>query len=219
LAASPVLARRFPAALAVRASTASAPAPLHIRHFLIGCAPIKNARNSTENNALNFSNRLKNACFGARFSQVLRPGHHGSRFTNHQSLLTNHAFLIVTQLLDIELTRSQQTRQHFLIATFPAVSRGASCGAPGVRCADKTERSGLFAVVAWAYPSQHSNRPVDQAMPTTPAASPAQALESGTFYSDLHPTEGTATINAQSSSLAAAALGKAEPAAPKGKTA
>ena len=55
------------------------------------------------------------------------------------------------------------------------------------------------------------------AMPTTPAASPAQALESGTFYGSLHPTPRTATINAQPSSLAAVALGKAEPAAPKGK--
>jgi hypothetical protein len=38
------------------------------------------------------------------------------------------------------------------------------------------------------------NRPVDEAMPATPAASPAQVLESGSFYSILHPTEGTATI-------------------------
>ena len=38
------------------------------------------------------------------------------------------------------------------------------------------------------------NRPVDEAMPTTQSASPAQALESGTFYSILHPTAGTATI-------------------------
>lgn len=38
------------------------------------------------------------------------------------------------------------------------------------------------------------NRHVDEAMPTVPAGSPAQALESGTFYGILHPTEGTATI-------------------------
>jgi len=38
------------------------------------------------------------------------------------------------------------------------------------------------------------NRYVDEAMPATPAASPAQAIESGTFYSILHPTQGTATI-------------------------
>ena len=41
-----------------------------------------------------------------------------SRITNHQPLLTHHAFLIATrQLLEIELTPSQQTRKHFLIAT------------------------------------------------------------------------------------------------------
>jgi hypothetical protein len=38
------------------------------------------------------------------------------------------------------------------------------------------------------------NRPVDEAMPTAQGASPAQTLESGTFYSILHPTAGTATI-------------------------
>ncbi len=38
------------------------------------------------------------------------------------------------------------------------------------------------------------NRAVNEAMPTTLGGSPAQALESGTFYSILHPTEGTATI-------------------------
>lgn len=38
------------------------------------------------------------------------------------------------------------------------------------------------------------NRQVDEAMPTAQATSPAQALESGTFYGILHPTEGNATI-------------------------
>lgn len=38
------------------------------------------------------------------------------------------------------------------------------------------------------------NRSVDEAMPAAQGAAPAQALESGTFYSILHPTEGTATI-------------------------
>jgi hypothetical protein len=113
---------------AARASTASAPAPLSTRHFLIGCAPIKNARNSPENSALNFSDRLKTPCFSARFSHVLSSRnhhspvtHHASRFTTHQSLLTNHAFLIASrQILKINLSRSQQTRKHFLIATFSA---------------------------------------------------------------------------------------------------
>jgi hypothetical protein len=38
------------------------------------------------------------------------------------------------------------------------------------------------------------NRQVDETMPTTQAALPVQALESGNFYGLLHPTEGTATI-------------------------
>ena len=38
------------------------------------------------------------------------------------------------------------------------------------------------------------NHRVDEALPTAQAASPTQALESGTFYGVLHPTEGTATI-------------------------
>jgi hypothetical protein len=87
---------------AARASTASAPAPLPTHHFLIGHAAIKNARNSPENNALDFSNRLKTAICSARFSQVLRPREsrftgRGSRFITHQSRLTNHAFLIASQ--------------------------------------------------------------------------------------------------------------------------
>ena len=43
------------------------------------------------------------------------------------SLLPNHGFLIATrQKLVIQLTRSQQTRKHFLIATFSAISEFAS---------------------------------------------------------------------------------------------
>jgi Electron transfer DM13 len=38
------------------------------------------------------------------------------------------------------------------------------------------------------------NRQVDEAMPTAQGGSSAQPLESGQFYSILHPTEGTATI-------------------------
>jgi hypothetical protein len=88
---------------AARASTASARGPLSARDFLIGSAAIKNARNSPENNALHFSNRLKTANCSARFSRVLHPENHespvaghGSRFTPHQSLFTNHAFLFDT---------------------------------------------------------------------------------------------------------------------------
>ena len=38
------------------------------------------------------------------------------------------------------------------------------------------------------------NRQVDEAMPTAQDGSSAQPIESGQFYSILHPTEGTATI-------------------------
>jgi hypothetical protein len=38
------------------------------------------------------------------------------------------------------------------------------------------------------------NRSVNEAMPSAPGASSPQPLESGRFYSILHPTEGTATI-------------------------
>jgi len=75
---------------AARASTASAPAPLPTRHFLIGHAAIKNARNSPENTALNFSNRLKTAICSARFSQVLRSRNHQSRIAGHASPSTTH---------------------------------------------------------------------------------------------------------------------------------
>jgi hypothetical protein len=55
-----------------------------------------------------------------------RATYRASRFTNHQSLLTNHAFLIASrQLLEIELTRSQQTRKHFLIGSFSGISAPA----------------------------------------------------------------------------------------------
>ena len=70
---------------AARASTASAPAPLPTRHFLIGHSAIKNARNSPENNALHFSNRLKTANCSARFSRVLRPQNHDSPVAGHES--------------------------------------------------------------------------------------------------------------------------------------
>jgi seryl-tRNA synthetase len=102
---------------AAHASTASAPAPLSTRYFLIDDTAIRNARNSPENNALNFSNRLRNACFGARIAP------HNSPVTAQRSAIASphpHSpqFLIATQILDIERTPSQQTRKHFLIATF-----------------------------------------------------------------------------------------------------
>jgi hypothetical protein len=88
---------------AAHASTASTPPPLPTHHFLI-LRGINTARNSPETNALNFSNRLKTANCSARFSRVLRPQNHespvaghGSRFTTHRSLLTNHVFLIASR--------------------------------------------------------------------------------------------------------------------------
>src|SRR5271156_4664697 len=115
---------------AARTATPSTPAPPPTGRFLIGHAPIKNARNSPEYNALYFSNRLKTANCSARFSRVLRPKNHDSpvarhrsRFTTHHSPPTNRAFLIASrQILKIALTTSQQTRKHFLIASFSAIS-------------------------------------------------------------------------------------------------
>ena len=55
----------------------------------------------------------------------------------------------------------------------------------------------LAVLVAWyAFRPERLvvNRRVDEAMPAASGASSAQPLESGQFYSILHPTDGTATI-------------------------
>jgi len=55
----------------------------------------------------------------------------------------------------------------------------------------------LLVVVAWyAFRPERLvvNRQVNEAMPAVPGSVSAQPLESGHFYSILHPTEGTATI-------------------------
>jgi len=55
----------------------------------------------------------------------------------------------------------------------------------------------VAAVVAWyAFRPERLvvNRRVDEALPTAQGGLAAQPLESGQFYSILHPTEGTATI-------------------------
>jgi hypothetical protein len=88
---------------AARASAPRAAAPPSPRQFLIDTSAIKIARNSPENNTLNFSNRSKIASLPAPLAHVLHSKNHDSpvtyhrsRFTNHQSLLTSHAFLIAT---------------------------------------------------------------------------------------------------------------------------
>jgi hypothetical protein len=73
---------------AARASIASAPAPPSTRHFLIGCPPIKNVPSFPENNALNFSNRLKNREFQRAF--FIRFAPQESRVAGRGSPLTNH---------------------------------------------------------------------------------------------------------------------------------
>jgi hypothetical protein len=86
--------------------------------ILIGSTAIRNLRIPLKRREMFFSNRSKIACLRAPFAHV-------SRTTNLRSRCTTRAFLIATQLLEIELTRSQQTRKLFLIATFSAVLSGA----------------------------------------------------------------------------------------------
>jgi len=88
-------------------------------HFLIGSTAIKNSRIPLKQHAMFFSNRPRIACLRARLSRVLHS-------TNHQPRRTTRAFLIATQILEIELTRSQQTRKLFLIATFYGCLANAS---------------------------------------------------------------------------------------------
>jgi hypothetical protein len=109
---------------AARASVARATAPPSTRHPPIDGTAIRNARSAPENNALNFSNQLKNARFGARFTPRNSP------VTTQESAIANSdphgpQFLIATQILDIELARAQQTRKHFLIATISGLSSPA----------------------------------------------------------------------------------------------
>lgn len=54
---------------------------------------------------------------------------------------------------------------------------------------------GVIAVWYWFRPDRlFSNVRVDEGMPAIPSGSATQAVESGTFYTILHPTSGTATI-------------------------
>jgi len=93
--------------------------------FLIDSTAIRNARNSPEINTLNFSNRSKIACFSAHFAP------HNPPITTQQSVVLRlhpyfPQFLIASRPgLEIELTPSQQTRKHFLIASFSGISAPA----------------------------------------------------------------------------------------------
>ena len=57
---------------------------------------------------------------------------------------------------------------------------------------------GVLAVLAAWYAFRPErlvvNRRIDEAMPNSPGVTSAQRLESGRFYSILHPTEGVATV-------------------------
>jgi hypothetical protein len=124
---------------AARASTASASAPPSARQFPIGRASIKNAHKSPENKALNFSNRSKIASVGGRFAP------HNSPITIQKSVIaTSHPhfpqFLIATQILNIELTRTQQTRKHFLVTT----KFDFSAPAPRLKIHNRRSESFLF---------------------------------------------------------------------------
>jgi hypothetical protein len=91
--ATPVAPDSIPTAAFRENVAPTPPAPLSTRHFLIGHAAIRNARNSPENNALHFSNRLKTAICSARFSRVLRSNNHDSRhFYSIQIKLTKSPF-------------------------------------------------------------------------------------------------------------------------------
>jgi len=70
--------------------------------ILIGSSAIKNPRMPQKPHATFFSNRPKIADLRAAFSHLLRSknhdsrgAYHATRFTNHQSLRTNHAIPIV----------------------------------------------------------------------------------------------------------------------------
>ena len=90
------------------------------RLFLIGSNAIRNLRIPLKQHAIFFPNRSRIACSRAPFSRVLRATNHVLRRTTHASLIASR------QLLEIELTSSQQTRKLFLIASFSARSAHAS---------------------------------------------------------------------------------------------
>ncbi len=89
------------------------------RLFLIGSNAIRNLRIPLKQHAIFFSNRSRIACLRAPFSQVLRA-------TNQELRRSTRALLFATQILEIRLICSQQTRKHFLIATISGFLAHAS---------------------------------------------------------------------------------------------
>src|SRR5271167_380081 len=99
-----------------------------ITHLLIGCAAIRNARNSCAINTKYSSNRYKFGCLRARCSRFFHSTNHQPHRATQPFLIAGvcatfapaplRAFLIGTPFrLKSDLTHSQQTRKHFLIGT------------------------------------------------------------------------------------------------------
>jgi|SRR5579863_247339 len=154
--------------LAATNSTATATRASARCAILIGSNAIRNLRIPLKVHDMFFSNRSKIACLRARFAQVSRSKNHDSRgacrdsrFTNHQSLLTNHAFLSASfhasmpHAAHSTARHSSLVTRHFLIASFSAVvgwSRkftNQEIGVPRVaRRADATFRTGTVGLSA-----------------------------------------------------------------------
>jgi hypothetical protein len=77
--ATPAVPDSIPSAAFPENVASAAPDPALHAPFSNRSRAIKNARNSPETNALNFSNRLKTANCSARFSRVLRSSNRDSR--------------------------------------------------------------------------------------------------------------------------------------------
>src|ERR1700733_2555956 len=120
-----VAAVRVPSAytrIAPRSVNAGAHRASAQREILIGSAAIKNARNSPENNALNFSNRLKTANCSARFSQARRITH---RFPTPFLIDTNKPHKIIIRRSALLKTKEKQFSIQYKFAV-PRNARSAN---------------------------------------------------------------------------------------------
>jgi hypothetical protein len=88
-----------------------------ITQFLIGSTAIRNARNSSVISTKSISNRPKIACRHARFLRVLHSSNHNSRAsargslpTNHESRITSHGIIMLSNAQRASLTRSPVAR-------------------------------------------------------------------------------------------------------------